>query len=1008
MRDDCLPLCVGRLCPSVPPQRHAERKCISIRNEIDSIIQASISSPHRRRRTGRCIGPFEFGCRVWALGLSALLATCLAGPVSDFEEVKDDPWPAWIKALQAPRPTILPTEPPVNSWMGLPKTTTSTLPPPGWSEDCEYIMGLEKRVKRPDLPGASKVKQVWAKDSLAVQLGYGFAGLSPVDYEMDIDDGGIVAWPRAGFGPPLTVSQADRGGDDLPDREFWLHAMQLRMPSEHTVDGARFPAELQLLHRDERGDGVTVSFFLEHAPKYMRGHYPGGCPSAYLAIEDETLCEDAALDMQVLHDKREAERSIVDFNNANARHRVSGCFAVKQVNESSPWRLSLDPQVMDLHFAHAAEPLCEFGGRTVLDWFEDLARLSTLPGGVLSCTGAARYFNPTCQKKPLRPEQFLQTEQRAMHYSADRTANMPECSVSVEWFVMPQPLPVRIEQIILAKAAYQTLIGEVLGMAEEQVLTHAGKVPKNDWKNKDTTVDLVTVLPPSEEFYSKASTFHLCVRLAAVFTALVAVALPILTCIAFRFQSEYEPDLCAMTARVCWPLVLEQSVIVVACLSGIPLFCSELRLKTDASAPPGGFLPWGCQIQLSAIIFTHIVAELYFFNCAGAAGRRVHLLEVFLFLFIDAFAIFDLYTDILFFVVAYLVGSPLCWGALGVLFGGLVVMQWFLGAMFCFTSPGQPLVHWYPRHMSLMHAVSLRQLHHMERWDLIRGIWVVLPLVKVLFEDIPQVCLQVAFGWRHDGDATLVVLVSLCSSAFFAIGGVICFAEQAVSLGIGVSELQDLFLECLGCRKPRARGILVPKRGPWMDPVPNGGHVSEEELLPPSRLTLRSFLPPTALARVYDENVDQNAETQDIKGDAYHTRMLAKARQGAGRIRTSLNAGRIGQFVNRRLSLPLTIETAAQPDAAYPDPSILTTLPPGVASDGDAERTGNGQGTRRVVKARMGSPGIAMVSFVPPPGGPPLERDMDIGSPPGSPGHQKSARKSARKPSRKQTLVASL
>jgi len=114
-----------------------------------------------------------------------------------------------------------------------------------------------------------------------------------------------------------------------------------------------------------------------------------------------------------------------------------------------------------------------------------------------------------------------------------------------------------------------------------------------------------------------------------------------------------------------------------------------------------------------------------------------------------------------------------------------------------------------------MHMVVLKQLVHMQRWEPVnqKCVWILLPLMKCAFEDIPQLVMQVRFA-STNSVAQFVVQLSMASSAATAISAVVFAFSQVVGLGTTCAEMKDSVLTHLACRDlqrlPDARSVQRP------------------------------------------------------------------------------------------------------------------------------------------------------------------------------------------------------
>ena len=77
-------------------------------------------------------------------------------------------------------------------------------------------------------------------------------------------------------GHAIQVDVADGSAITLESRRFSLLQFHFHLPSEHTVDGDRFPMEVHFVHQAEEGDLAVIGVFVD-----MHRRQPSGSP-AYL------------------------------------------------------------------------------------------------------------------------------------------------------------------------------------------------------------------------------------------------------------------------------------------------------------------------------------------------------------------------------------------------------------------------------------------------------------------------------------------------------------------------------------------------------------------------------------------------------------------------------------------------------------------------------------------------------------------------------------------------------
>eukprot|EP00747_Dinoflagellata_sp_TGD_P107601 gnl/TRDRNA2_/TRDRNA2_170170_c2_seq1.p1 gnl/TRDRNA2_/TRDRNA2_170170_c2~~gnl/TRDRNA2_/TRDRNA2_170170_c2_seq1.p1 ORF type:complete len:612 (+),score=106.47 gnl/TRDRNA2_/TRDRNA2_170170_c2_seq1:204-1838(+) len=471
----------------------------------------------------------------------------------------------------------------------------------------------------------------------------------------------------------------------------------------------------------------------------------------------------------------------------------------------------MDPEILDLNFQRAFE-LCRFEKSGILNFFDELVRRADKQMHLKErpeCTGPSELLNRRCwgaaeDNVRLKMLDFLEDPMHALHYSSKRsplgpdeqismagpdsaTAPAPPCPVHVEWLVVTRPLQIHPRQLERTQAMLEEL-RKVEPRGSGPFFKESFRdIEDNGW------VDLVTLLRSNSMSGSHIQR-HVSRNIGSmVASVLIAAGLFVVLMRLLAFPGEYEPDLQVRTRQARWSLVVEHGVTCICGVAAAPVFCSQLRLHED-----DWHLPWVCHMHLNLLILFHLAVELWYVRDAGSARRRLFLPEAACFLMFDALAVADLYTDVLFFCVAYIAGSSLCWITMAVFLLGRVVGQWLLGAVLAARTVDEPLVHWYPRHMGLMHAVVLRQLLDMQRWDQVTGgsTWLMLPLVKCVFEDLPQVAVQLAFNSVHNS-AHLLIQVSIVVSAVMALSSLFFSIEQAYAVrtgfgnGFGTLDVKD-------------------------------------------------------------------------------------------------------------------------------------------------------------------------------------------------------------------------
>merc|ERR1712048_1055618 len=68
--------------------------------------------------------------------------------------------------------------------------------------------------------------------------------------------------------------------------------------------------------------------------------------------------------------------------------------------------------------------------------------------------------------------------------------------------------------------------------------------------------------------------------------------------------------------------------------------------------------------------------------------------------------------------------------------------------------------------------------------------WILLPLVKCIFEDVPQLLLQLHFSLNHNV-VGFVVKLSIATSAMAATSTIIFTLMQLITLGVSCAEIKD-------------------------------------------------------------------------------------------------------------------------------------------------------------------------------------------------------------------------